>query len=305
MLISDAATECVYHPKQKPGLKPGAVEALTRRVGTRPCDHRDLWVYNLTRTAFLEQILLDEAGNVRSRYNEEPKQQSNGDIPHNGSRVDRETATSITQSLPAVTSAPPEQLTTSAAEPVTTANPLKRKHKDAEDERWFFATEELDLAQHLPPQGVLLEVVNYFTTSFHHWIPYLHKKRLHDKVTEGVCSNGLLLVLHALVAVALRHMEPNVLFMDQDQIQRQSTVSRIIVETHAIRSVSIESLQALIFIVFDYVSVYSLPFRWLTSHSSMTARTIAHGRSLAASQGRSATSSSHLNPHRRHNRACS
>lgn len=27
------ATECVYNPKQKPGLKPGAVEALTRRVG--------------------------------------------------------------------------------------------------------------------------------------------------------------------------------------------------------------------------------------------------------------------------------
>lgn len=42
MLTSDAATECVYHPKQKPGLKPGAVEALTRRVGTRLCDY-ELW----------------------------------------------------------------------------------------------------------------------------------------------------------------------------------------------------------------------------------------------------------------------
>jgi hypothetical protein len=28
-----SATECVYNPKQRPGLKPGAVEALTRRVG--------------------------------------------------------------------------------------------------------------------------------------------------------------------------------------------------------------------------------------------------------------------------------
>lgn len=37
MLTADAATECVYNPKQKPGLKPGAVEALTRRVGTRLC----------------------------------------------------------------------------------------------------------------------------------------------------------------------------------------------------------------------------------------------------------------------------
>ena len=38
MLTSDVATECVYNPKQKPGLKPGAVEALTRRVGTLTCN---------------------------------------------------------------------------------------------------------------------------------------------------------------------------------------------------------------------------------------------------------------------------
>lgn len=37
MLTPDVATECVYNPKQKPGLKPGAVEALTRRVGTHLC----------------------------------------------------------------------------------------------------------------------------------------------------------------------------------------------------------------------------------------------------------------------------
>jgi hypothetical protein len=32
-LICAIASECVYQPKNKPGLKPGAVEALTRRVG--------------------------------------------------------------------------------------------------------------------------------------------------------------------------------------------------------------------------------------------------------------------------------
>ena len=35
-LILQPGTECVYNAKQKPGLKPGAVEALTRRVGTMP-----------------------------------------------------------------------------------------------------------------------------------------------------------------------------------------------------------------------------------------------------------------------------
>ncbi|KAJ4339329.1 hypothetical protein N0V87_003266 [Didymella glomerata] len=229
------STECVYNPKQKPGLKPGAVEALTRRV------------------AFLEHILLDETGIVRPRYKIDTEQQGNDNPPGHVTHASGEAAT---QSDPVVAPVGPAQphITTSAIESATSVNPLKRKHDEPEAERWFFATEELDLAQHLPPQGVLLKVVDYFTTSFHHWIPYLHKKRLHDKVSEGVCSNGLLLVLHALVAVALGHMDPNILFMDHDQIQRQSDVSRIIVETHAIRSVSIESLQALIFIVFDYLN---------------------------------------------------
>ncbi|KAF1931383.1 uncharacterized protein M421DRAFT_56973 [Didymella exigua CBS 183.55] len=232
------STECVYNPKQKPGLKPGAVEALTRRV------------------AFLEQILLDEGGNVRPQYKDEPEQHSNGDFPSNGSRVVGQVATSTVHGSQAVPSINQEQppVTASTNDSATSANPLKRKHEEPGVERWYFATEELDLAQHLPSQGVLLKVVDFFKTSFHHWIPYLHKQRLHKKVSEGVCSNGLLLVLHALVAVALRHMDTNVLFMDHDQIQRQSSVSRIIVETHAIRSVSIESLQALIFVVFDYLN---------------------------------------------------
>jgi hypothetical protein len=140
---------------------------------------------------------------------------------------------------------------------------LKRKFDELEDERWLFATEELDLVQHLPPQAVLLKVIDFFTTSIHHWIPYLHKQRLSDKVSEGICSNGLLLVLHALVAVTMRHMHPLSVHMDNDQIQRQCGVSRTIVETHAIRSVSIESLQALIFLVFDYVSGHIFLFACL------------------------------------------
>ncbi|KAH6632952.1 fungal-specific transcription factor domain-containing protein [Boeremia exigua] len=230
------STECVYNPKQKPGLKPGAVEALTRRV------------------AFLEKILLDESGNIRPQYNGEPEHQADVDIPRYESRANVEDPA---QSDNDVTAPPPKELppnSVSTHEGDTASNPLKRKYVEPEAERWLFATEELDLAQHLPSQAVLLKVVDFFTTSFHHWIPYLHKKRLQSRVSEGICSNGLLLVLHALVAVALRHMDPNVLFMDEDEIQRQSSFSRIIVETHAIRSVSVESLQALIFIVFDYLN---------------------------------------------------
>lgn len=211
----------------------------------------------LTSIAFLEQILLDESGNVRPQYDDQLEQHTDGDSPRRGSRVIQEVAPSARKNDQEVTAPPPPEHPPAPAfttESATATNPLKRKYAQPEAERWLFATEELDLAQHLPSQGVLLKVVDFFTTSFHHWIPYLHKQRLHSKVNEGICTNGLLLVLHALVAVALRHMDPNILFMDNDQIQRQSSVSRIIVETHAVRSVSVESLQALIFVVFDYVS---------------------------------------------------
>ncbi|KAF2626137.1 hypothetical protein BU25DRAFT_449484 [Macroventuria anomochaeta] len=236
------STKCVYNPKQKPGLKPGAVEALTRRV------------------AFLEQILLDESGNLRPRYKDEPEQRGDSDSPQNESRSTEEVAAPTGQTHEDVPAIPHEQPPVNASTHGNgrTTNPLKRKHDEPEAKRWLFATAEVDLAQHLPPQAVLLRVVDFFTTSFHHWIPYLHKQRLQNKVSEGICSNGLLLVLHALLAVALRHMDPNDLFMDNDQIQRQSSVSRIIVETHAIRSVSVESLQALIFIVFDYINILQL-----------------------------------------------
>lgn len=193
---------------------------------------------------------------MRQRYREEGKQQCGNDAPQNGSRAFPEVAASRDID----TTAGVEQQTpgTSAHLNEAATNPLKRKYAEPETERWLSATEELNFAQHLPSQAVLLKIVDFFTTSFHHWIPYLHKQRLYKKVSEGTCSNGLLLVLHALVAVALRHMDSSSLFMDTDEVLRHSSISRTIVETHAIRSVSIESLQALIFIVFDYVSRRSL-----------------------------------------------
>lgn len=234
----------------------------------------------LISTVFLEQILLDESGNVRPQFDDQSDKQAAGNAIDNVSGASGEVPAGPSN-IEVETTAPrlQEHLHTSAPtnELLTATNPLKRKHVDSEPEPWMFATEELDFARHLPSQAVLLKVVDFFTTSFHHWIPYLHKQRLHNKVNEGVCSNGLLLVLHALVAVALRHMDPNVLFMDNDQIQRQSNVSRTIVETHAIRSVSVESLQALIFIVFDYVSTSN--YHRTPAHlcSSMMVRIIAPG----------------------------
>jgi hypothetical protein len=57
-------------------------------------------------------------------------------------------------------------------------------------------------------------------------------------------------------------MDPNVLFLDEDQINQQTRISRMIVETHALRNITIESLQALIFLVFDLLNDGKMQRAW-------------------------------------------
>ncbi|KAJ4295528.1 hypothetical protein N0V90_007541 [Kalmusia sp. IMI 367209] len=114
--------------------------------------------------------------------------------------------------------------------------------------------ENVEIADYLPSQPLLIKVAEYFCTSFHHWIPYVHKQRLCDTVTGARLEGRSDLVLHALVAVTLRHMDQQVTYMDHDEILHQTKISRFIVETLALRNMSLESLQALIMIVFDYLN---------------------------------------------------
>jgi hypothetical protein len=134
------------------------------------------------------------------------------------------------------------------------SNPLKRKFNGAYSESWLLTSDDFDLSQHLPDQPLLAKIAEFFCVSFHHWIPYIHKQRLQTRVREGPRDAGFVLFLHALVAVALRHMSPNTVLLDKDQVQQQIVTSQSIVEVQSIRHVSVESLQALILIVFDHVS---------------------------------------------------
>ncbi|KNG44815.1 fungal specific transcription factor [Stemphylium lycopersici] len=216
----------------------------------------------LQKTAFLEKILLDDNGDIRARYRED-------DATIEGHAVTRQTLSMAEDVAPRVDERPPPADPTpeyyytdnqKGSAPIlhdedrVTPNPLKRKHEVPIADSWLFPFEDVDIAQHLPSQPLLEKVADFFCISFHHWIPYIHKKRLQTRVRQGSQDPGLVLVLHALVAVALRHMDPEILFLDADQIQQQIRVSRMIVETHSMRNVTIESLQALIFLVFDLLN---------------------------------------------------
>lgn len=206
--------------------------------------------------------MLDEVGRVRSQFDIDDTPNSHADIAHHSTihQLPAEHTTNTEATTPGTVRvddnlqevvAPPPSSPHAEERPF---NPRKRKL----DEHVFAAAlselENVATADHLPSQPLLVEVVKYFCISFHHWIPYLHKQRLCDTVT-GIRSEARSdLVLHALVAVTLRHMDRQTICMDEDEVLRQTKISRFIVETLALRNMSLESLQALILIVFDYVS---------------------------------------------------
>jgi hypothetical protein len=212
--------------------------------------------------ALLERILLDDNGNIRPQYNDSfqvedasyiketsqatestaPKQQQQIHNATEGNRLYHSDGSPLMSRVDVV-----------AKEPVA-SNPLKRKFDEANTEDWLLDDEDVDVSRHLPDHSVLAKIADFFCVSFHHWIPYIHKQRLQSRVRQGVHSPGFDLVLHALIAVGMRHMSPNALSMDHIQVQQQIRNSRSIVENLAVRTVSVESLQALVLIVFDHVS---------------------------------------------------
>lgn len=257
-LTLQPGTECVYNAKQKPGLKPGAVEALTRRVGTTPTSFES--ELRLIFIAFLERILLDEGGNIRPRYNDFADSDTRHSV--NDANTESVRAAELVQQNDAIDGKfryqqvedPLQQSSKTSAQEQRPVNPLKRKLDHAQPPYWPFDLDDVDSSHHLPEQPLLCKVVEFFCTSFHHWIPYIHKQRLQNRVREGFQSAGFDLLLHAMVVTTLRHMDPNVLFLDRDQVKRQVKISRSVVEARSIQDVSVESLQALILVVFDHVS---------------------------------------------------
>jgi hypothetical protein len=211
--------------------------------------------------AFLEQILLDNAGNVRPQYKNITD--AGGNVCVEAEDPARGSSSTISGQQHDVAVSPHHdwQADESVGGHVNAVehenhvlNPLKRKLSHAYTENWPLDFENVNTSQYLPPGPLLYKIVDFFCISFHHWIPFVNKQRLQARVREGVRDAGFDLFLHALVAVTMRHLNPDIIFLDRDQIAQHIQMSRFIVETKAVQDVSVDSLRALILIVFDHVS---------------------------------------------------
>ncbi|KAK2746163.1 hypothetical protein FQN55_005792 [Onygenales sp. PD_40] len=229
-------TSCVYdHKKNKPGIKTGAVESLSRRVEA------------------LENALLHhgESNSFRPRS---PAQSGTACIHDVLSVLARELKKVNESGLSGFNSPgrPHSRRCSTANDTPCSANdrpPQKRRRMDRDE-----ASEELDVdsdAYTLPSSSVVSAVVETYFAIIHPWIPMLHQARFQHRLHDPRQQPKLAVILHAMMVVALPHVRLDIREMVPGGIDAAVRKSRSTVILTAMDSLSVENLQALIIIAFD------------------------------------------------------
>ncbi|KAJ5928337.1 hypothetical protein N7466_007293 [Penicillium verhagenii] len=104
-----------------------------------------------------------------------------------------------------------------------------------------------------PPLHLIDPIVDIHFRTVHHWIPILHEGRFLAKLADSSERNRLTILLHSLVAVSIKYLDLDKIDLSHIDVERQIKLSRNIVMLHAMQSVSVENMQALIFLAFDYM----------------------------------------------------
>ncbi|KAF6818089.1 hypothetical protein CPLU01_13410 [Colletotrichum plurivorum] len=261
---------CVYDlKKNKPGIKPGAVESLNRRVEV------------------LENALLQKShepgvhfststGHGDSGPTTAPESQNVVGIL---SMLARELhkLNSKTTTKAGSQDATPEGLTGDQAvySPTTTSSssrrhtvvdglemvshphvqPRKRRRVDScgnPNIDLAIPLEDLEnMTTSLPAPDLLEDVINAHFNLIQPWIPILHETQFRRRVHDPDQLPRLVVVLHAMVVAALRFVDNLETRLSAQEVERRMLRSRNIVILNAMDHLSVENLQALIIIAFN------------------------------------------------------
>ncbi|KAL1868229.1 hypothetical protein VTK73DRAFT_3791 [Phialemonium thermophilum] len=254
------ARECLYPARQKPGVKAGAVESLSRRL--------DL----------LEQLLLDDTGKRKEQlaFLDDERGTFQGSLPAANS-LDAGSPLQPQPSDQPQTQPQPQPRETEDAHsrycraegPYGTSTttelggPRKRRRtfEIAPDEICGAQDDESDPP--LPPLHLLEPLVEAHFRTVHHWVPILHETRFRAKVRDPSQRSELAVLLNALVVASVKFVSPEDLRgFTKEGIRRQICESRKLVLLHAMESLSVENTQALIFLAFDHMGSGNLSRAW-------------------------------------------
>ncbi|KAJ4259718.1 hypothetical protein NW762_007649 [Fusarium torreyae] len=234
---------CVYDAKKnKPGIKPGVIEGLNRRVEA------------------LESTVYDNAQQTGPGPSTESSQiigafssliqELRGLVSNPGSSLPLQ---AIHASPAQAQNATPGSVCLSSPNDVQT-QPRKRRRVDScGNPNIELATQLGELGSNssqLPPPELLEEVINAYFILVQPWIPILHETRFRSRFYNHEQLPCLTVLLHAIVVAAIRFVDSGNGGLSEREIETWISRSRSIVLLSAMDGMSVENLQALSIIAF-------------------------------------------------------
>ncbi|KAF2013160.1 hypothetical protein BU24DRAFT_493704 [Aaosphaeria arxii CBS 175.79] len=246
------ASECTYeYQRKKPGLKGGAVDALSRRV-----EALEKFVFEaperVSSISTTSEASEHPVPNVAAISNNTPDLGGilsvlTQEIRHLNSSL----STPSARTTHSDTSSPSVVYDTIQQEAHTLQSQRPRKRARVNGHSCQIPSEDYNINPHplLSRLDFIELLLDAYFANVHPWIPILHETRFRSKLADRKYLDQSLIILHAILVSALRLIEksPLVPIVDiQDEVRR----SRAYITFNAMSDLTVENLQALVIIAF-------------------------------------------------------
>lgn len=114
----------------------------------------------------------------------------------------------------------------------------------------------------LPPDEVLVSLVEIYFRLIHPWIPMLHVRNFRQRMKDPSQRGQITTICHAIVSICARLSNDPRLGHDGEARAQKAKRSRDAVILQSMQSFSVENLQALIIIAFDTIGSGRSPSAW-------------------------------------------
>lgn len=235
--------ECLYEDtKVKPGIRTGIVENLSKRVET-------LENMFLGQGMLWKQVL--ECITSTSSKGVEDARTGHGGSPD----VLMERKSRLKRVLSQLAEANSAEDQTTMDEDTLNSLP-KRRHVDSSgndnDGRSSHLMPLEDQKSSLPPDDIVDELVAFYFSNVHHWVPILHVFDFRNCLQLPAKREKLINILHSIVSICVRFSQDPRLKDAQLRARYQANCRRHVI-LESMESFSVVNLQALAIIAFDIV----------------------------------------------------
>lgn len=81
----------------------------------------------------------------------------------------------------------------------------------------------------LPPRSMIDAVITKYFETIHHWLPMVHERRLRERLADEQNSKNLSVLIHAMTAATLKHINHGERHVNPDDIAAQVRLSTNVV----------------------------------------------------------------------------